>query len=138
MPPTPLTLTDLNRCYAACDIAARGPVTRVGKAPGLWSGIYAAYQEVEYEVVEWLAKSPADAKPKSLTVLHPVVANARTADAQTPALDAAWIRKGAQLIVFVVKKDKQNFAIDEDFGVISYDAGAWGTVAGLFHAGAKK
>jgi hypothetical protein len=96
-----------------------GRVTSVGPPPGGWSGAYAAWQRVDYQVLRWLKRPKSEAPPpEAVQVFHLVVARTRTADPTDPKLRETVFHPGAELILFIREKDSRYEVFDENYGVL--------------------
>ena len=96
-----------------------GKVTTVGPPPGGWSGTFAAWQRVDYQVLRWLKRPKSETPPpESVQVYHLVVARTPTVDAATPKLKEAIFHPGAELILFIREKDSRYEVFDEHYGVL--------------------
>lgn len=113
------------------DAVAIANVKSVGAPPPAWSGVFASYQQVQYQVVRWLRKPAQESTSDSLVVFHPVVAKSLTADAHNPKLREALFRVGSELILFLREKDSGLEAIDENYGAVRADPK---TVEAVVHA----
>jgi hypothetical protein len=105
----------------AADAIVVGRVVALGPPPPAWSGVFAAWQRVDYQIVRWL-KPPAKEVPSPLiAVFHLVVSGAPTADPAVPRLRASIFYPGAELILFVREADSRWEVFDEHRGVLPND-----------------
>jgi hypothetical protein len=114
------TITILENARAA-DAIAIGKVVAVGPPPPAWSGMFAAWQRVDYRVLDWLKRSEQDDPPRSISAWHLVVAGAPTADATEPRLRASIFHPGAEVILFLRAADSRYEVFDERLGVLPND-----------------
>jgi hypothetical protein len=103
------------------DAVAIAKVRSVGAPPPAWSGVFAAYQQVQYQVVRWLHKPAHEPQGDSIVVFHPIVAKSLTADARDPKLRESLIRIGSELILFLREKDSRLETFDENYGAVPPD-----------------
>jgi hypothetical protein len=113
------------------DAVAIAKVRSVGTPPPAWSGAFAAYQEVQYQVVRWLHKPAHEPQGDLIVVFHPIVAKSLTADAHDPKLRESLFRIGSELILFLREKDSRLETIDEHYGAVPADPK---TVEAVVHA----
>ena len=113
------------------DAVAVAKVRAVGAPPPVWSGTFAAYQQVHYQIVRWLRKPSEELKGDTIIVFHPVVAKSLTADAHRPRLREDIFRVGSELILFLKQKDSRFETLDENHGVVPSDPK---TVEAVTHA----
>ena len=97
-------------------------VKSVGTPPPAWSGVFAAHQPVQYQVVRWLKEPAPKIQQGTLTVFHPVVAKSLTADPNEPKLLETLFHPGAELILFLRFKDARFESFDENYGAVPSDA----------------
>lgn len=120
MPAPDATIRDSVR---AADLIVIGSVTAIGPPPPAWSGMFAAWQRVDYRVVRWL-KRAADAAPaQAISVFHPVVSGAPTADPTAPRLRQSVFYPGAELILFLRRADGRLEVFDEHRGALPNEPG---------------
>jgi hypothetical protein len=127
MTPSDLILNNASKA----DAVAIANVRSLGAPPPAWSGVFASYQQVQYQVVRWLRKPAQESTSDSLVVFHPVVAKSLTADAHNPKLNNSLFRIGSELILFLREKDSRLETIDENYGAVRADAK---TVEAVVHA----
>ncbi len=77
-------------------VAAR--VMEVGVAPGFWSGVTPAIQDVQYELLQSYKGDPGS---KQFTVEHRVVKGSRLTEKHPPGLSKAIFAPGKEVIVFL-------------------------------------
>lgn len=100
------------------DLIVVARVVSVGPPPPAWSGIFAAWQRVDYQIVRWLKKRKEDQTAQSIAVWHPVVFGSPIADPTAPRLRESVFRPGAELIIFVRVVDARYEVFDERLGVL--------------------
>lgn len=77
-------------------VAAR--VTKVGAAPGFWSEVLPAIQDVQYDVLEtYKGKIPR----QQITVSYKVVKGSRLVEKHPPGLSRQYFAEGKELILFL-------------------------------------
>lgn len=75
-----------------------GEIVEVGPPPAFWSGLFAAYQDVRYKVIDVFKGT---LPTKEVLVAHPVVHNSVTADKSHPGLSPALFSVGNRLIILL-------------------------------------
>lgn len=98
---SPLPASALAELRSA-DLIFVGEVIAIGPAPRFWSGRVPAFQDVEYRVLRTL-KPKTPPTSERITIAHPIVKGGRTVRSDSPSLDEAVFRVGAQLIVSAMR-----------------------------------
>lgn len=79
-------------------IVLAGKVTKVGPAPGFWSEVLPAIQDVQYDVLSmYKGKDPG----KQITVSYKVVNGSRLVQKHPPGLSPKLFAEGKELILFL-------------------------------------
>jgi hypothetical protein len=79
-------------------IVVAGKITKVGPAPGFWSDVLPAIQDVQYDVLGvFKGKDPG----KQITVSYKVVNGSRLVQKHPPGLSAKFFAEGKELILFL-------------------------------------
>lgn len=102
----------------AAEAVVIGKVLSVGPPPPAWSGMFAAWQQVDYRVLDWLRKPDKTELPQQISAYHLVVAGAPTADPAAPRLRASIFHPGAELILFLREVESRYEVFDEHLGVL--------------------
>ena len=79
------------------DLVFRGRVLRVGEPPGYFSGLFLAYQVVDYQVLEVYKGSPGG---DQVSIFHVIIGNGSSERRTPPGLDPAGVSKGRELLIF--------------------------------------
>lgn len=111
----------IRRNTHAADMILVGKVKSVGPPPGAWSGAFAAWQSVDYQVIRLLKKSEKGLPLQAIVVFHMVVSGSKTANTAAPRLRESLFRPGAELILFVREKNSRYEVFDENLGVLPND-----------------
>lgn len=70
--------------------------------PNIWSGRVPSFQDVEYRVLRTL-KPKTPPTVERITIAHPIIKGGRIVRSDSPRLDEAVFRVGAQLIVSAMR-----------------------------------
>lgn len=125
-PATSRTATEaaLERAAKSADAVFEAVVVDAGRAPGVWSGVLAAYQTVTYRITKVVtAHDPRLSAGTKLAVSHAIVAKSATAD-RAPRLRPDLVHVGARVIVLArwSAGDRRWLGVDEDSGIVPDDA----------------
>ena len=104
------------------DLIVVGRITAVGPPPPAWSGMFAAWQRVDYRIMRWLKKPDKEEVRDTIPVFHLVVAGAPTADPASPRLNPRIFRPGAELILFLREVNDRYEVFDEHLGAMPNEA----------------
>jgi hypothetical protein len=75
-----------------------GKITKVGAAPGFWSEVLPAIQDVQYDVISvYKGKDPG----KQITVSYKVIKGSRLVEKRPPGLSRQLFSEGKDLILFL-------------------------------------
>jgi hypothetical protein len=113
--------TSIRENARIADAIVIGRVITVGPPPPAWSGMFAAWQRVDYQPLIWLKKPEQVDLPQSITAYHLVVSGAPTADPTAPRLRNSIFYRGAELVLFVRVVDSRYEVFDEHLGALPND-----------------
>ena len=79
-------------------IVLTGKITKVGPAPGFWSEVLPAIQDVQYDVLAvYKGKDPG----KQITVSYKIVRGSRLVEKHPPGLSRQYFSEGKELVLFL-------------------------------------
>ncbi len=87
-----------------------GKITKVGPAPGFWSEVLPAMQDVQYDVVKiykgnfgggQFRDSGSAPRPPQITVTYKIIRDSRLVEKKPPGLSRKFFVDGKELILFL-------------------------------------
>lgn len=107
----------LAKSFADAELVVVARPTALQASPNAWSGVFATFQGVEWQVVRTLKGSGVEAG-QSIVVMHPLVAKSATADPDRPQLRASAFDTGKTYAVFARRVDGALQCISENSGIV--------------------
>jgi hypothetical protein len=137
-PVMPHSAATIQQNARAADSVVIGKVLSIGPPPPAWSGMFAAWQQVDYRVLDWLKKPETRDLPQRISAYHLVVSGAPTADPAAPRLRASIFHPGAELILFLREAGSRYEVFDEYLGVLPNEPTMLQRVEAVLRAAAQE